>query len=319
MPDTSKSGAQIPHYVAPVSETPVASVDQVRLSDKPSSLLRDAWRSVRRRPMFYIAGVVAVVFVLMALFPTLFTRVSPTVGCELANSNGGPVGDHILGFTRQGCDIWARIVWGAQTSLAVGVVSTVLGSVLGTIMGSLAGFYGTWIDSVLSRIGDIFFSIPYILAAVVVMSVLSDYRNVWTISLAIGGFSWASVARVLRSEVLRVKNNDYVMASTALGMSRFRILLNHVLPNAIMPVIVLTTLNLGLAMVAEATLSFLGVGLGGAVMSWGNDISQAQSSLRTAPMSLIYPSIALTVAVLAFIMLGEVLRDALDPKARARR
>lgn len=309
----------IPHYVAPVDETPVAEIDSVKLAEKPSNMWRDAWRSIRRQPLFYISAVIALIFIAMALFPTWFTQVPPNNGCTLANSNAGPQGDHILGFTRQGCDIWSRIVWGAETSLVVGLVSTLLSSFLGIIFGAFAGFYGGWIDSVLSRIGDIFFSIPYILAAVVVMSVLSEYRTVWTISLAIGGFAWAAVARILRSEVLRVKNNDYVMASTAIGMSRFTIMLKHVLPNAIMPVIVVTTLNLGLSMVAEATLSYLGVGLGGSVMSWGNDISAAQTSLRTSPAALIYPSIALTVAVLAFIMLGEVLRDALDPKARANR
>ncbi|GAB2512397.1 ABC transporter permease [Paramicrobacterium agarici] len=309
---------QIPHYVAPVDKTPVVEVDSVKLGEKPGSMWRDAWRSIRRRPLFYISAVIALVFIAMALFPTWFTQVSPTQGCTLANSNAGPQGDHILGFTRQGCDIWARIVWGAQTSLAVGIISTLLGSFLGVLFGIFAGFYGGWTDSVLSRIGDIFFSIPYILAAVVVMSVFSDYRNVWTISLAIGGFAWASVARILRSEVLRVKNQDYVMAAIALGRSRFTTMMSHVLPNSLMPVIVVTTLNLGLAMVGEATLSFLGVGMDSSVMSWGNDISDAQTTLRTAPMALIYPSIALTVAVLAFIMLGEVLRDALDPKARTR-
>lgn len=305
-----------PHFVAPFDETSVAAVDTVSLAEKPSNMWRDAWRSIRRRPMFYISGVLALAFIAMALFPTWFTQVSPTQGCDLQYSNAGPQGPHILGFTRQGCDIWARIVWGAQTSLVVGIVSTLLASFLGVIFGVVAGFYGGWLDSFLSRFGDIFFSIPYILAAVVVMSVFSEYRNVWTISLAIGGFAWASVARILRSEVLRVKNADYVMASIALGMSRFGTMVKHVLPNSLMPVIVVTTLNLGMSMVAEAVLSYLGVGMGSDVMSWGNDIGDAQQSLRAAPMALIYPSIALTVAVLAFIMLGEVLRDALDPKAR---
>jgi oligopeptide transport system permease protein len=172
---------------------------------------------------------------------------------------------------------------------------------------------------VLSRLGDIFFSIPYILAAVVIMSVLSAYRSVWSISLAIGIFAWPATARVLRSEILRVKNADFVMASTALGLSRFKILLKHVLPNSIAPVIVITTISLAGAIVAEASLSFLGVGLGSNIMSWGNDINQAQNDLRVAPQTLIYPSIALSITVFAFISLGEVVRDALDPKARALR
>jgi oligopeptide transport system permease protein len=196
---------------------------------------------------------------------------------------------------------------------------TFLVAVLGIIFGALAGFYGGWVDGLLSRLGDIFFSIPYILAAVVIMSVFSQYANVWVISLAIGIFAWPATARVLRAEVFRVRNADFVMAATALGVSRFRILVRHVLPNSIAPVIVITTISLASAIVAEATLSFLGVGLPPSTMSWGNDISQAQVTLSTAPQVLILPSIALSVTVLSFIMLGEVARDALDPKARAQR
>ncbi|BDZ44610.1 hypothetical protein GCM10025866_05190 [Naasia aerilata] len=195
----------------------------------------------------------------------------------------------------------------------------ILTTTLGLIFGSLAGFFGGFLDTVLSRAGDIFFSIPYILAAVVIMSVLSAYRNIFVIALAIGLFSWPSTARVLRSEVLRVKQSDYVVAATAIGLSKLRILFRHVLPNSIAPVLVITTLSLAAAITAEATLSFLGVGLPGTTQSWGNDISQAQRDLRTNPQTLIYPSIALSVTVLSFILLGEALRDALDPKARALR
>ncbi|MCT1478517.1 ABC transporter permease [Microbacterium sp. p3-SID336] len=305
------------HYVAPV-ETETIAVDAVRVSEKPSNLWRDAWRDLRRRPLFWFSVVLAAVFILMSLWPTLFTQVSPRA-CDLMYSNEGPTPGHPLGYTFQGCDIYARVVWGAQTSLAVGLIATVISAVLGLIMGALAGFYGGWLDALLSRIGDIFFAIPYILAALVVMTVFSEYRSVWTLALAIGGFSWASTARVVRAEVLRVRQADFVMASRSLGQSRSKTLLTHVIPNGIAPLLVVSTLGLAAAIVAEATLSFLGVGLGGTVVSWGNDISQAQAALRIAPMSLIYPSIALTLAVLAFVSLGELIRDALDPKARARR
>lgn len=306
------------HYVAPVKSAEV-TVDAVRVDAKPSSLWRDAWTDIRRRPTFWVTSVVVVVVVLMAIFPTLFTQVPPDRECFLSNSNGGPAPGHPLGFTFQGCDIWSRLVWGARTSLIVGLLATLIGTVIGTVMGALAGFYGGWLDSILSRIGDIFFAIPYILAAIVVMSVFSQNRTPLVLAFAIGGFAWASTARVVRAEVLRVRQADFVMASRALGLSRFRTLVSHVLPNAFAPVLVIATITLGAAISAEATLSFLGVGLGSDTMSWGLDISQAQSSLRVAPMALIYPSIALTVTILAFIILGELLRDALDPKARARR
>jgi oligopeptide transport system permease protein len=307
------------HYVAPFDETPVDVIDAVRVDDQVSNLWLDAWRDMRKRPMFFISGALILLVMLVALFPTGFTQVPPDLDCQLSNSNGPPAPGHILGYTKQGCDIFSRIVHGTSTSLSVGVIVVVLTTVLGIIFGAIAGFYGKWIDAALSRVGDIFFAIPYILAAVVVMSVFSAYRNVWIISLAIGIFAWPSTARVLRAEILRVKNSDFVMAATAIGVGRFRILMRHVMPNSLAPVIVVTTISLAAAIVAEATLSFLGVGLPTTFMSWGNDISQAQSDLRTAPQALIYPSIALSITVLAFIMMGEVIRDALDPRERATR
>ncbi len=307
------------HFVAPFNEADFAVVDAVRVDAEPSNLWRDAWRDMRKRPMFYISGVLIVLVALIALFPTLFTNVPPNDNCLLENSSAGATDGHPLGFTRQGCDVYSRIIYGTATSLSVGLIVTLMTTLVGVFIGAIAGFYGKWVDALLSRIGDIFFSIPYILAAVVIMSVFSKYRNIWVISAAIGIFAWPSTARVLRAEILRVKNLDFVMASTAIGVSRFRILMRHVLPNSIAPVIVVTTISLAAAIVAEATLSFLGVGLPSEVMSWGNDISQAQSQLRNAPQLLIWPSLALSITVLSFIMMGEVIRDALDPKARASR
>lgn len=305
------------HYVAAVDTTTVR-VDEVRIDDKRSNLWLDAWRDLRGRPLFWVSAVFVLLVVIVALVPGMFTAVLPNDGCDLGKSNAGPESGHPMGFTRQGCDVYARVVWGTRTSLIVGVLATVISTLVGVIMGALAGFYGGWLDSLLSRIGDIFFTIPYIIAGIVVMSVLPQ-RNEVVLALAIGGFAWASTARIMRAEVLRVKQADFVMGAEAMGLSRFKTLVVHVLPNAMAPVIVVATLALAGSIVAEATLSFLGVGLGSGTMSWGNDISQAQSSIRTAPMALFWPSLALTLTVLAFVTLGELLRDAVDPKARAQR
>lgn len=306
-----------PHFVAPAEDLGV--IDAVRVGDKKSNLWLDAWRDLRTRPMFWISAVLILFIVFVALFPTVLTTVPPNANCQLSNSFGDPEPGHPLGYTKQGCDTFARIVHGTSTSLSVGLLVTVMVFVMGIVMGGVAGFFGGWIDSVLMRIGDIFFAIPYILAAVVVMSVFSAYRSVPVIALAIGAFAWPSTARILRSEVLRVRQADFVMASTALGVSRLKTLFTHVLPNSIAPVIVVTTVSLAAAITAEATLSFLGVGLPNSIMSWGNDISAAQTYIKTNPSAIILPSIALSVTVLSFIMLGETLRDALDPKARAQR
>lgn len=307
-----------PHYVAPIDESDDFEIDRVKLSERKSTLWLDAWRDLRRRPLFYVALAIVVAIILMSLFPTWFTDLEPRAA-DLSMSNAGSEPGHPLGFTRQGEDIWARIVYGASTSLAVGLITVAITAIVGIPMGAIAGFFGGWVDSLLSRIGDIFFSLPYFLAAVVVMTVLSDYRNVWVISLAIGGFAWATLARIVRAEVLQVKQQEYVQASTSLGRSRMGTLVNHVLPNSVTPAIAYLTLALGAAIVAEATLSFLGIGLPNTIMSWGNDISQASVTVRTAPLPLFYPSLALIITVLAFTILGELMRDALDPKARARR
>lgn len=309
----------MPHYVAEADEVGLGAVDAVRVSERKSNLWLDAWRDLRGRWMFWVAGVVILFLVVVALFPSLFTSLSPW-SCDLNFSNDPPTDGHPLGFTFQGCDIYSRIIYGTSTSLSVGLIVTVLTATMGILIGAFAGYFGGWVDSLLMRLGDIFFAIPYVLAAVVIMSMFLNYRNILVISLAIGFFAWPSTARILRSEVLRVRSADYVMASEALGVKKVRTMFTHVLPNSIAPVIVISTVGLAGAITAEATLSFLGVGLpANEFMSWGNDISQAQIRLRTDPMPLIYPSIALSITVLSFIMLGETVRDALDPKARALR
>lgn len=321
MPESQKNLQRPPieHIVAPFEETPVAAVDAVHIADKKSGLWIDAWRDMRTRPMFWISSFIILVVVLVSVFPGWFAQVDPRA-CALSFSNASATSGHPMGYNVQGCDVYSRMIHGTSTSVTVGLIVIAITFVVGVITGALAGFFGGFVDTVLSRIGDIFFSIPYILAAVVVMSVLSEHRNPLVISLAIGGFAWPITMRVVRSEILRVKNSDFVMASQAIGTTNFMTLLRHVLPNSIAPALVVTTLSLSSAIVAEATLSFLGVGLPqGQFISWGNDISAAQLSLRTDPMPLIWPSLALTVTVLGFILLGEVVRDALDPKARARR
>lgn len=307
------------HYVADVDEAGLGAVDAVRVSERKSNLWLDAWRDLRGRWMFWVSAVFVVLLIVVALFPGLFVQVSPTLGCMLSESNAGPRAGHPFGFDFQGCDVYSRVIHGTSTSLSVGIIVTIIIAVMGIVIGAFAGFFGGWIDSLLMRIGDMFFAIPYVLAAVVIMSMFLANRNILVISLAIGFFGWPSLARILRSEILRVRSSDFVMASEALGVSRVRTMFTHVLPNSIAPVIVVSTIGLAAAITAEATLSFLGVGLPGDVVSWGKDIADAQIRLRTDPMPLIYPSIALSLTVLSFIMLGETVRDALDPKARALR
>ena len=283
-------------------------------SDKPRSLLSDAWYDLRRRPTFVISALLIVFLLFVAAFPGVFTNLDPKF-CELSNSRGGPTGGHPFGYDKQGCDVFARTVYGARPSILVGILVT-LGCVLvGGTVGSMAGFYGGAADSVLSRVTDIFFAIPLLLGAIVFLQVF-DQRNVSTVVLALVVLGWTQIARITRGAVISVKEADFVLAARALGANDLRILVRHVLPNALAPVIVVATISLGIFIVTEATLSFLGIGLPPSTVSWGGDINSAQDSLRTTPRILLVPATALSVTVLAFILLGDAVREALDPRLR---
>lgn len=281
---------------------------------KPRSLWSDAWHDLRRRPIFLVAGALILILLVIAAAPQLFTKVDPRY-CDLRFSNQPPQAGHPFGFNRQGCDIFARTLYGARPSISVGVLVTLGAVLLGGTVGALAGFYGRVIDSVLSRVTDIFFAIPLVLGAIVFLQSFPT-RNVGTVSLALVLLGWTQVARIMRGAVIEVRQSDFVMAARALGASSGRIILRHILPNAIAPVIVVATISLGIYIVTEATLSFLGIGLPPTTISWGGDISDAQVSLRAAPHVLLFPAGALSITVLSFIMLGDAVRDALDPRLR---
>jgi oligopeptide transport system permease protein len=278
---------------------------------------RDTWRSLRRRPKFVVAAALILFFLVVAMFPALFTSADPGYA-DPYQSLLAPSAAHWFGTDLQGHDIYARTVYGARASITVGVGATLVVFVVGGALGALAGFYGGWIDAVVSRVADVFFGIPLLLAAIVLMQVM-HHRTVWTVVAILALFGWPQLARIARGAVLAVRDNEYVVAAQALGLSRFGILIRHVVPNALGPVIAVAAISLGLFIVTEATLSYLGVGLPPSVVSWGGDINVAQTRLRAGSPILFYPAGALALAVLAFLMMGDVLRDALDSTSRAWR
>lgn len=304
-------------YVSDTDETGLGAVDAVSDESAPSSMWGEAWKNLRRRVLFWVAAFIILLAILMSLFPSLFTSTNPNF-CELSNSLATPRSGHPFGFDRQGCDIYSRVIYGARASVAVGVFTTIFVTILGTVMGTLAGYFGGWMDTILSRITDIFFAVPLVLAAIVFMQLFTNSRTIWMVVLVMGAFGWTAIARIARGAVLSGKNEEYVTAARATGAGRWHIVTSHILPNAAAPIIVYATVALGTFIVAEATLSFLGVGLPPDIVSWGGDISRAQAALRTRPMVLFYPAIALGLTVLSFVMMGDVVRDALDPKARKR-
>jgi oligopeptide transport system permease protein len=282
-----------------------------------SGFWRDTWRALSRRPQFIVSAVLIGLVVVVAVFPWLFTAADPGYA-DPDQSLLGPSAAHWFGTDLQGHDIYARTIYGAGASITVGLGATLLVFVVGGSLGALAGFYGGWLDAIVSRVADVFFAIPLLLAAIVLMQVM-HHRTVWTVIAILALFGWPQIARITRGAVLAVRGSDYVLAAKALGLNRFGILLRHVLPNAIGPLIAVSTIALGLFIVTEATLSYLGVGLPPSVVSWGGDINVDQIRLRAGSPILFYPAGALAITVLAFMIMGDVLRDALDPSSRGWR
>jgi oligopeptide transport system permease protein len=282
-----------------------------------SGFWRDTWRGLHRRPKFIVAALLILFILTVATFPGVFTGADPTYA-DPSQSLLGPSSAHWFGTDLQGHDIYARTVYGARASVAVGLGATLVVFLVGGALGMLAGFFGGWMDAVVSRITDVFFGLPLLLAAIVLMQVM-HHRTVWTVIAILAVFGWPQVARIARGAVLEVRASDYVLAAKALGLPRFQILLRHALPNALGPVIAVATIALGAFIVTEATLSYLGVGLPTSVVSWGGDINLAQTRLRSGSPILFYPAGALAITVLSFMMMGDALRDALDPSSRAWR
>ncbi|WP_136313269.1 ABC transporter permease [Actinomyces procaprae] len=317
MPENQPSRARPgqDRYVAETDEQGLGAVDAVSDETAPSSMWGEAWKQLRRRPIFWVSAVLIVCALALAIAPGLFTRVDPAY-CQLRDSYGPASSGHPFGFDRQGCDIYSRTVHGARASVTVGVLTTLVVVVVGSVIGSVAGFFGGWIDALLARFTDIFFAVPFVLAAIVVMQMFKGRSSIITVVLVLAVFGWPQIARITRGAVMSVKNEDFITASRSLGSGRLAILLRHVLPNAAAPIIVTATVQLGSFIVSEATLSFLGVGLPPSMVSWGADIATAQAALRDHISVLLYPAGALALTVLGFIMMGDAVRDALDPKGR---
>ena len=318
MPENTTSPTTRPgqeRFVIADDEIGLGAVDAVADESAPASVWVDAWRQLRRRPIFWVASVLIAVAVAFSLVPGLIAPRDPGY-CTLVNSYQGPSWGHPFGFDIQGCDIFARTVHGARASVSVGIFTTLVVVLVGSAVGALAGFFGGFFDALLSRITDVFFAIPLLLAAIVFMQMFKGSRSILMVVIVLSMFGWTSIARITRGSVLSAKNEEFVTAARATGASRARILLSHIIPNSMAPIIVYATVALGTFIVSEASLSFMGIGLPTSVVSWGADISSAQTSLRTNPMVLFYPASALALTVLSFIMMGDAVREALDPKAR---
>ncbi|GAB3150157.1 ABC transporter permease [Microbispora hainanensis] len=312
---------------------PTATQDLIKGADDPAaspvavrgdrrSLWRDTWDILKRRKIFWISLVMLILFLLMAAFPTLFTHKDPEYA-TLAKSMEGPSADAWFGYDLQGRDVWARTIYGARTSIIVGVLATLATILLGGLTGVLAAYFGRWIDAVVSRVGEMFLGLPYVLGAIIILGTVAPAQSnpgkamimaVVIVVLALLG--WPILMRIARSAVIQAKHQDYVQAARALGAGPLRIIFRHLLPNSLAPILVYATITIGSYIGAEATLSLLGIGLRPPVISWGIAIADHASYMRTGAHALLFPAAFLSLCVLTFVMLGEAVRDALDPKLR---
>lgn len=316
-PEIIKPNPDLPDLPLPdlaEDRTPKPDLDDDLHAAPPASLWSDAWKELRRNPIFLVSLAIIALVSAMAIAPGLFTSANPRE-CFLSNSLVRPSSEHWFGFDLQGCDYYARTIYGARVSVAIGITVTVFAALLAVILGSIAGYYGGAIDAIIARITDIWFAIPTILGAIVVLSLLGN-RGFFQVSFVLVILGWPTMLRLYRSSVLSVKEQDYIEAARALGANDLRILTKHILPNAIAPVLIYAAITAGVIISAEAALSFLGVGLQLPAISWGLMISGAQTRILSAPHLLFFPGLILSITVFGFILMGDSLRDALDPKSR---
>jgi ABC-type dipeptide/oligopeptide/nickel transport system permease subunit len=274
-----------------------------------------ATRHLRRDGRAWFGVAVILLMVVAAIAAPLVARQDPSA-IDLTNQLQGPSGHHWMGTDIQGRDVFARLVYGARISLAVGLLSQGIALALGLVLGLVAGYYGKWVDELVMRLADVTLAFPTLLLLIALVAALQPSLPV--VFLTIGLVGWAGMARLVRGQVLVVRELEYVQAMRALGARNHRIIALHVLPAVIAPVVIACTLGVAGAIMAEASLSFLGLGVQPPTPSWGAMIADGRdlSQLRNSPWTSLFPGLAIGLTVLGFNLLGDALRDALDPRAK---
>ncbi len=297
----------------------MAIIDHQAELNRAGANISSRWGTVayfiRRYPLGAIGALIFSLFVLTAIFAPILTGFDPTSTNAKASLAKPGVDGHALGADFMGRDLWSRIVYGARISLAVGIGATFLGCMLGVTIGLLSGYFGGWFDLIVQRLIDIMQSLPLLVMALVMAASLGPSMTNTIIAIAIP--SIPNVARIIRSNTLQLREMPYVEAARAVGMNEIEIAFRHVLPNTIAPLIVLGTAQLGSAILTEASLSFLGLGIPEPHPSWGRMLSESAAEyVRTAPWLVIFPGIAISLAVFGTNLLGDAVRDILDPRQR---
>ncbi|RFU67104.1 ABC transporter permease [Peribacillus saganii] len=294
------------------SKTPPMLPPQA-VEEKAVSPWKEAWKSFKKNKLAIVGLSIVSFFILLAVFADL---VAPYeyADVKLEDKHLPPSGDHWFGTDEFGRDIFSRIIYGSRISLWVGFLSVAGSVVVGSFLGIVAGYYGKWIDTIISRIFDIILAFPSILLAIAVVSVLGPSLRNALIAIAI--INVPTFGRLVRSRVLSVKEEEYITAAKAIGMTDFRILIHHVLPNSMAPIIVQGTLAIATAIIECAALGFLGLGAQPPTPEWGKMLSDSRIFILEAPWTVLFPGLAIMLTVLGFNLMGDGLRDALDPRMK---
>ena len=278
-----------------------------------TSLYKDAWKRLKRNKLAMVGLSIVILLILIAIFAPLIAPFDP-ISRVKEDSLLGPSGTYWFGTDLLGRDILSRVIYGSRISLEVGIIAVGISVIIGLLMGAISGYFGGASDAIIMRVADIFFAFPYILGAIAIMTVLGP--GIINIFIAIGLLGWASFARIFRGSILSIKNKEYIEAARALGASNYRIITKHIFPNSFAPIIVYATMNVGTAIIVEAALSFLGIGVQPPTPAWGKMLSESLDYIDIAPWMMIFPGLAILITVLGFVLLGDGLRDAFDPKMK---
>jgi len=345
----SESAPEFPHV--PLESDADAAVE--KSTAREASLWSDAWRQLRRSPQFVIAAIIILLYVFMALFPEVLApdgisraECQPRLGSQppawLDSTSEAP-DDAIFGLDPGGCPYYERVIFGTIPSMIIGPSVALIAFAIAMVFGTIAGYYGGTSDTIISRLTEMILALPLILGALVFITAFrgassddpdaspilrflatifewidefTGQNGIGLVVMILVAFGWPTMLRLARSSVISNKNADYIEAARALGASDFRIMTRHIVPNSLAPVLVFAAITVGVAIVAEAALSFLGVGLQTPAVSWGLQLSVAQSRLQGDPHLMLFPAVFLSVLVFSVILIGDALRDALDPKLR---
>jgi len=281
---------------------------------RPSiSYWQDAWRRLKKNKLAIISLIFIIIITLLAIAIPAFSKYDYATN-DLVASNQWPSSKHWFGTDQLGRDMFVRVMFGARYSLIIAFVASILNFIIGILYGGISGYVGGAADNIMMRIVDILYSIPMMIYVIIIMSILGAGLSSIIIALAIS--YWLSMARIVRGEVLQLKSQEFVLAAKVLGASNRRILLRHLIPNCIGPIIVTLTLLIPQAIFTESFLSFIGLGLSAPKASWGTLASDAMQGLYVYPYQLLFPSLAICLTILAFNLLGDGLRDSLDPRMR---